>query len=189
MRASSPAFLAVSDHSSKAGCDARARTSASSTSSDEPVRSPRPNSRSTPASSSHALRASARECRRGSRGVSSATTSATAPPIAASIHRPSGPPLAVSAGSPTITSAWTPACVVSRTPRSMNRAIVAARNTTTATCHTPLPMRRTSTSPSATPIATPTASSATRRTERSAVNPSATHAQTGAKNGYGWCTT
>ena len=130
--------------------------------------------------------ASARECRRGSRGVSSATTSATAPPIAASIHRPSGPPLAVSAGRPTITSAWTPACVVSRTPRSMNRAIVAARNRTTATCQMPLPMRRTSTSPSATPIATPTASSATRRTDRSAVNPSATHAQTGAKNGYGW---
>ena len=183
MRARSPAFFAVSDHSSRAGCDARARTRASSTSFDELTRRPRANRRRTPASSSHALRASALECLRGSRGVSSATASATAPPIAASIHRPSGPPLAVSAGSPTITSAWTPACVVSRAPRSTNRAIVAAMNRTTATCQTPLPIRRTSTSPSATPIATPTASSATRRTERSVVNPSATQAQTGAKNG------
>ena len=53
----------------------------------------------------------------------------------------------------------------------MNRAMIAARNSTTATCHTPLPMRCTSRSPSATPIATPTASSATRRTDRSVGEP------------------
>ena len=85
--------------------------------------------------------------------------------------------------------ACTPACVVSSAPRSTSRASIAATNSTTATCHSPVPMTCTSASPSPTPIATPTAISATRRSDRSAVKPSAIHAQTGAKNGYGWSST
>ena len=62
--------------------------------------------------------------------------------------------------------------------------MIAAAKSTTATCQTPVPMTCTTRSPSPTPMATPIASSATRRTDRSAVNPSAIHALTGAKNGY-----
>ena len=48
--------VAVSDHSSSAGCDARPRTRASSTSAVDPVRRPRARMRSTPARSSVAAR-------------------------------------------------------------------------------------------------------------------------------------
>ncbi len=187
MRARSDASTVTELHSASAGCVARACTSPCSTTSWSCVEKPRARVCSTAATSSTAVRPSARGARTGLAGVSSATASATAPPTTASSQRPTGPPVATDAGSPTMTIACTPACVVSIGPRSRNRASTAATNRTTATCHAPEPMTWTTTSPSATPSATPTASSATRRTDRLAVKPSATHVLTGAKKGYGWC--
>ena len=99
--------------------------------------------------------------RSGARGTTAAATSATAPPIRASVHRMNA---ASGVGTNVLTTiACTAAWLTNTTPWPSRTAVVMARLTINAICQPPVPSQWVSRSPTKTPIATPTVTSATRR--------------------------
>ena len=102
-----------------------------------------------------------RGLRSGARGTTVAATSATDPPMIASVQRRKASPGAGASAATTIpcTAAWmTISC-----PASSSSAIDMPAATITAICHPPEPIRWVAASPRKTPSATPTVTSATRR--------------------------
>ena len=81
-------------------------------------------------------------------------------------------------------AAW----LTSRMPAPISSAKPIASTTTTPICHVPVPISCTSRSAIRMPTATPSASSTARRRGWPRESPSASTADTGAKNGWGWPT-
>ncbi len=111
-----------------------------------------------------------------------AATSATEPPMSASVQRRKAPWAPGSSAATTMD--WTAAWVTKRMPASSSSAVDIARKTIRPSCHAPEPMPATSTSATKTPIATPMVTSATRRSRCPYDVPRETTAAMGAKNGW-----